>query len=1435
MSGLKPQRRICWLAWLVALLACASPGRAAESWADERLPVRDGLIAWFDTSRQNAAREAAQLAPLSSGSPADYLLDGSGERRHLTQSVASFRPTFRLNGSHSWLSFDGTDDFLPAVGWNLSLTNATLFVVAAPRTNAGFYRAFLSFNRAGRNDYQSGLNLDLGSQPTADLSRVNVEGPGFGGEKNLLTAPQPFGRWATFTLVTRAGTNGVRLYLDGQTQGARDRSSNSVLRAEEFRLGTRHFSNNSPYPETDCPFNGDMAEVLVFNRALSSTERIAVEHYLATKHAGIGDGPRGVPLVAVTNAPPVQMLVPGFEVKELPVTLNNVNNLRYRPDGQLYAIGYDGAIWLLRDTDGDGLEDRVTPFWTNRTFRAPVGAALTPPGYARGDGLFLPSIHKLSLVLDTNRDGRADEEIVCASWSDGSDQSNVDALGCALDRDGNIFFGIGTASFTDGHQVKGTGKSRYSLTSIRGTIQKLSPDFKKQETVCTGTRFTVGMAFNRLGDLFVTDQEGATWLPNGNPFDELLHIQAGRHYGFPPRHPKHLPNVIDEPSVFDYEPQHQSTCGLTFNDPVNGGPTFGPAAWAGDALIAGESRGKIYRTKLVKTATGYVAQNHLIACTKELAIDVTVSPRGDLLLCTHSGAPDWGTGPAGKGHIYRIRHTETNAPQPVLTWSASPTEIKIAFDKPLATAALKDLAKKVRVEAGRHVYPGDRFENIRPGYQVVRDQLAQLRYAVEVLGAAVSTDSRTLTITTKPRETAMNCAFTLPPLSLAPGFSPVSAAGAKARAVSTASSPGEAAKAAQSSPARNTGLKPGANENETEIDLAASLNGVEATWRSEDGKTNWSGWLPHADLAVARDLTAGSAEHEAFFKLLRQPGSLTLKGQIDVWEMLQPAIQPGSKLDYERLPETVTVDLKSSAPMTSYPKMTNGISWPTEVKEVREVKSLRVSSLGPVTSRLWWPFECSIKTGTQLPELTAIWSTADDSRPRAFPLRRCFLPWAKPEGASPATNEARVIPEIAGGHWLRGRHLYFGAKVACAKCHTIRGEGGHVGPDLSNLIHRDYASVARDIAQPNVALNPDHLASIVEMSDGDALTGLLTSETASELTVVDASAAPRRVSRREVKSVRPATLSLMPEGLWEALTKEEQRDLMTFLLTFPLEPAPIEREGAPPPRKLAEVQALLAASEPFTQHATRNTQQEQSLLTPAATPLHIILCDGPKDHGRGEHDYPLWKKRWSTLLALADGVTVDTAHIWPSAEQFAKAHVIAFFNNNPGWNDARGKELDAYLARGGGAAYFHWAVEARDKAEDFAKRIGLASNGGKLKFRHGPIDFVLTDHPLARGFTPASFTKENFIDETYWQWIGNPADVKLVASSVEDGQQQPQIWTREVGKGRVFVAIPGHYNWTFDDPVFRVLALRGLCWAASQPPDRLAELATIGARLAEGQ
>ena len=48
-------------------------------------------------------------------------------------------------------------------------------------------------------------------------------------------------------------------------------------------------------------------------------------------------------------------------------------------------------------------------------------------------------------------------------------------------------------------------------------------------------------------------------------------------------------------------------------------------------------------------------------------------------------------------------------------------------------------------------------------------------------------------------------------------------------------------------------------------------------------------------------------------------------------------------------------------------------------------------------------------------------------------------------------------------------------------------------------------------------------------------------------------------------------------------------------------------------------------------------------------------------------------------------------------------------------------------------------------------------------------------------------------------------------------------------QGRVFVSIPGH-NWTtFNDPLFRILLLRGFAWTAKEPVDRFNELVSVGA------
>jgi hypothetical protein len=251
----------------------------------------------------------------------------------------------------------------------------------------------------------------------------------------------------------------------------------------------------------------------------------------------------------------------------------------------------------------------------------------------------------------------------------------------------------------------------------------------------------------------------------------------------------------------------------------------------------------------------------------------------------------------------------------------------------------------------------------------------------------------------------------------------------------------------------------------------------------------------------------------------------------------------------------------------------------------------------------------------------------------------------------------------------------------------------------------------------------------------------------------------------------------------------------------------------PPPRSREEVQAVLAGA-PNPAAKTR--------------PISVVLVAGKKDHGAGEHDYPAWQKVWHRLLSRADDIKVTTATDWPSADDFKTADVMVFYQKGQ-WTAERGKAVDAYLARGGGLVYVHWGVYGGADAPGFAQRIGLAWGTRESKYRHGWLDLGFTGgkgHPIAR-----NFARVKLHDESYWNLVGDTKKINLLASGVEDGKEQPLFWTLEPSRGRVFVSIPGHFAWTFDDPLFRVLLLRGIAWTAREPVDRFNGLVTQGARM----
>jgi type 1 glutamine amidotransferase len=74
---------------------------------------------------------------------------------------------------------------------------------------------------------------------------------------------------------------------------------------------------------------------------------------------------------------------------------------------------------------------------------------------------------------------------------------------------------------------------------------------------------------------------------------------------------------------------------------------------------------------------------------------------------------------------------------------------------------------------------------------------------------------------------------------------------------------------------------------------------------------------------------------------------------------------------------------------------------------------------------------------------------------------------------------------------------------------------------------------------------------------------------------------------------------------------------------------------------------------------------------------------------------------------------------------------------------------------------------------------------------------------------------------------------ETVSKDSEQTKPEPMFYTHEYGKGRVFNCILGHYTWTFDDPYFRMLTLRGMAWAARESPYRFDQLALRGIELGE--
>jgi putative heme-binding domain-containing protein len=136
---------------------------------------------------------------------------------------------------------------------------------------------------------------------------------------------------------------------------------------------------------------------------------------------------------------------------------------------------------------------------------------------------------------------------------------------------------------------------------------------------------------------------------------------------------------------------------------------------------------------------------------------------------------------------------------------------------------------------------------------------------------------------------------------------------------------------------------------------------------------------------------------------------------------------------------------------------------------------------------------------------------------------------------------------LSGGDMARGRALYFG-KAACWSCHSIGGEGGNLGPDLTSIGQvRSVHDVLEAIVYPSVSFVREYETYKVTTSGGEYL-GLIEDQTPDVVVLRSAPDASLRIPRTEISSMTRHPVSLMPQGLDALLTVGELADLMTFLM-----------------------------------------------------------------------------------------------------------------------------------------------------------------------------------------------------------------------------------------------------------------------------------------------
>lgn len=150
--------------------------------------------------------------------------------------------------------------------------------------------------------------------------------------------------------------------------------------------------------------------------------------------------------------------------------------------------------------------------------------------------------------------------------------------------------------------------------------------------------------------------------------------------------------------------------------------------------------------------------------------------------------------------------------------------------------------------------------------------------------------------------------------------------------------------------------------------------------------------------------------------------------------------------------------------------------------------------------------------------------------------------------ADKKTRLEKIRAELPEGDIRRGQSVFNSAKAACIQCHQLGYQGGDVGPDLTAIgTVRSAEDLLEAIVYPSASFVRSYEPMTVKTKDDEERTGILKRDDERGVTLVTGPNAVLTLNREDVVEVTPSTVSVMPAGLEEQLSRQELADLLAFL------------------------------------------------------------------------------------------------------------------------------------------------------------------------------------------------------------------------------------------------------------------------------------------------